>query len=206
MTITNGYCTADEFRSFCNIDSTESKTIHETVVSAASRNVDRHCGRRFWQDSTVVDREYHADSPTVVLVDDISTATGLVVKIDINYDGTYAYTLSASTDYVTYPINAEDEVPARPFTELRIPSFTSVQQFPRSNGRPGVRVTAKYGWAAVPDEVKMATILQAQMLHTAKDSRGGILSASVDGFSTRMSRFVHPQAELLLADFVKAPR
>ena len=204
MTLSNAYATTDEFRAYCRIDSAADNTLHEGVVAAASRMVDRYTGRRFWQDGTVVAREYHADSPSCVQVDDISTTTGLIVKSDINADGTFAQTLTITTNFLAYPLNAADDVPARPFTEIRI--VDSLGTGFAVGPRPGVQVTAKFGWAAVPDEVKLATILQAQMLWNAKDARGGILSASVDGFATRMSRFLHPQAEILLVDFVRAPR
>ena len=44
--LTNAYCTADEFRQFCRIDASTDNTLHESVVSAASRMVDRYTGRR----------------------------------------------------------------------------------------------------------------------------------------------------------------
>lgn len=206
MALTNAYATATEFREFCRIDALSDAGMHDTILAAASRQVDKYTGRRFWQDGTVVAREYFADNAYVVQTDDISTTTGLVVKVDVNGDGTFARTLTISTDFLCFPLNAADDVPAKPFTELRIADPSVSDTFAVPSMRPGVQVTAKFGWAAVPDEVKVATILQAQMLWSAKDARGGILSASVDGFATRMSRFLHPQAELLLVDFVRAPR
>jgi len=168
--------------------------------------IDRYTGRRhgFWQDGSVSTREYHADDAWCVQVDDISTATGLIVKADETDDGTYGSTLTITTDFVLYPLNFGDETPARPWDEIRIvPS--SRYRFPVTS-RAGVQVTAKFGWAAVPDEVKLANIFQAQMLYSSKDARGGVIQASVDGYPTRVSRYMHPQAELLLSDLVKVAR
>lgn len=204
MTITNGYCTLADFKAFARITDTVDDTINEAVINAASRMVDRYTGRRFWQDATVVTREFHADDAWCVQVDDVSTLTGLIVKTDEADAGTFTRTLTITTDYMCYPLNAADETPARPFDEIRIMSSSSYL-FP-TTARPGVQVTAKFGWAAVPDEVKVATIFQAEMLYAAKDARSGIVQAAVDGYATRMSRYLHPQAELLLADFVKVAR
>lgn len=208
MSLTNAYCTVAEFQSLSRIDSGADQTLHEICINAASRLVDRHCGRRhgFWQDASVGTREYHPDSNWCVQVDDISTSTGLIVKTDTAVDGTFATTLTITTDFLLYERgspNAADETPARPWDEIRITS-NATNYFTMADHRPTVQVTAKFGWAAVPDEVKLATILQAQMLYSAKDARTGILQVlSQEGFATRMSRFLHPQADLLLADFVK---
>ena len=205
MTITNGYCTLAEYKQASDITSTANDTLHELAISAASRMIDRHCGRKFWQDGSVVAREYHADDRRTVFTDDISTTTGLIVKVDTADDATWATTLTITTHFLLAPLNAADQVPVRPFDEIRLTDDTT--DFFPTGVRPGVQVTAKFGWPAVPDEVKLATILQAQMLGTAKNARGGILQLSVDGIGpTRMSRRLHPQAELLLEDFVLEPR
>lgn len=204
MTITNGYTSLAEFNNFSRLTTPADAPIVETCILAASRQIDRYCGRRFWQDSAVVAREYHADDADCVETDDISTTTGLIVKIDTNLDSTYATTLTITTDFLLYPLNAGDEVPARPYNEIRI-AYGSSQAFPTS-GRPGVQVTAKFGWPAIPDEVVLACILQAQMLYSSKDARAGILQFGGDGFASRLSRYMHPQAELLLEPYVKVVR
>ena len=205
MAITNGYCTVDDLRSLTRISDTVDLVLHELVISAASRMIDRHCGRRFWQDGSVVAREYHPDDTSTVPTDDISTATGLLVKTDTADDGTFATSLTITTDFLTYPLNAADEVPVRPLTEIRIASG-STYYFPTGARRPSVQITAKFGWPAIPDEVKLATVFQSQMLLAAKDAKGGIMQGVAGDFPTRVSRFLHPQAELLLADFVRQPR
>ena len=173
MALTNCYCTVDEFMTFTRIGDFEDAVIHDLCLNAASRMVDRYTGRRhgFWQDSSVKTREYHADDAWRVQTDDISTTTGLIVKTDT--DGTYATTLTITTDFLPYPRNADDDVPVRPFDELVIVSSIGASLFVVSRG-PGVQVTAKFGWPAVPDDVKLATLLQAQMLYSAKDARAGL--------------------------------
>lgn len=200
MTITNGYCTVDDFMAYSRLNGLDDNLLVELCISAASRNIDRHCGRRFWQDSVVATREYHADDQCLVVVDDISTSTGLVVKTDTASTGTFDTTLTITTDFLLYPLNAADEVPVEPWTHIRI-AGGSGYWFPTDSDRPGVRVTAKFGWPAVPDEVKLATVFQAQMLYASKDARGGVWDTGL-----RVSRFMHPQAQELLVDFVREAR
>lgn len=201
MTITNGYCTVPEFMSHSRLNDYDDNLLVELSISAASRNIERHTGRRFWQDGSVVVREYHADDAGLVYVDDISTTTGLIVKTDTAGTGTFATTLTINTDFLLYPLNAGDDTPARPWTTIRI-AGGSGYWFPTDADRPGVQVTAKFGWAAVPDEVKLACVFQAQMLYASKDARGGVWGDS----GLRVSRFMHPQAEELLTDFVREAR
>lgn len=210
MTITNGYCSETDFVTFTRITDLTDSSMVDTLINSASRMIDKYCGRTrsgFFLQSGLQTRDYHADSPWSVQVDDIASTAGLVVKSDINDDGTYGVTLTLDTDFRLYPLNSDQLSPARPWDELRIVNTLNVANgFAVDPFRPGVRVTAIFGWPAVPDEVKLATIYQAQMLYTAKDARGGIVQAGFDGGSTRLSRYLHPQAELLLSDFVKAPR
>jgi hypothetical protein len=132
----------------------------ERAGNAAARQIDAHCGRRFWQDGTVVAREFYADSAYECCVDDISTTTGLIVKTDTAGDGTFATTLTIGTDFIVQPSNAADRTPVWPYTELVIPA-SSTSYFPECGRRPGVQVTAKFGWPAVPDDVAMAWLLRA---------------------------------------------
>lgn len=203
MTLTNCYLTVAEFKTLSRITSSSDDSLIEYFISAACRQVDRYTGRPhgFWQDATVTTREYHADDEYCVYVDDISTSTGLIVKTDTADAGTFSTTLTITTDFLLYPLNAADEYPVRPWDVIKIASGSSYY-FPTTT-RPGVQVTAKFGWPATPDDVKLAAILQSQMLYSAKDARAGILQNPVEGFSTPMSRKLHPQAQLLLEDFVK---
>lgn len=202
ISLTNAYATAAEVMALSRINDTADGAILDTCINAASRSIDRWCGRRFWQDGSVVTREYHADDPYNVEVDDISTTTGLIVKVDSNDNSGYATTLTITTDYLMYPLNAADEVPVRPFTQIRVVAGGSYY-FP-TGSRPGVQVTAKFGWPAVPDDVKLACILQAQMLYDAKDAKGGLLElVGGSGFASTLPA-MHRQAAALLASYVKA--
>lgn len=182
MTITNGYCTLPQLKGELGlqVSNTNNDTELELAINAASRQIDGYTGWRFWQDGTVVAREYFADSHTCVCVPEgISTVTGLIVKIDEDGDGTFETTLTISTDFFLAPVNAGDNVPAWPYTEIILADNYS---FPLlANRRPGVQVTAKFGWPAVPDDVTKACIVLAHDLFKSKDAPFGVAGIADTG-------------------------
>ncbi len=204
MTITNGYATLAQLKSAVGATQTTDDTVMEMAIAAASRDIDKHCGRRFWQDATVQVRTYHAENPLLCLVDDISTTSGLIVKSDISGVGAYDLTMTLTTDFLCYPLNAAAEVPVMPYEELRVVTgvTTTGLGFSVYGTRPGVQVTAKFGWPAVPDNVTEACVLQAVQLYKSKDAPFGIMSFG-DGGGGLTVRSMHPVAAGLLMDFRK---
>lgn len=204
MALTNAYCTVADLADELDMTAGEAARLNgklERAINAASRMIDKHCGRRFWQDGTVVDRQYDADNSICCYVDDISTTTGLIVKIDDDADGTFETTLTITTDFILLPYNAGDRNPVEPYTELRMVS-DGIQRFPVwSNGRPGVQVTAKFGWPAVPDDVEKACLVQAAQLFKASDAIFGGVSLGLDGSVLRVRSSMSPLAEALLEGY-----
>lgn len=178
MTVTNGYTDLPTLSAFINVDDSDLDLQLEAAINVASRQIDAHCGRRFWQDSVVVNRQYRADDRYILHVDDISTLTGLIVAIDDDDDGTFETTLTINTDFIVAPYNAGDEVPVRPYDALElVDNYT----WPTSYRRPGVQVTAQFGWPVVPDAVKQACLIQAKNIYKA--SVGSIAGYQVAGDS-----------------------
>jgi hypothetical protein len=206
MAITNGYATLDQFKEQMRLkvnDLVEDARA-ELSIAAASRQIDAHCGRRFWQDATVVDRQFYADNSRICLVDDISTLTGLVVKVDDDDDGTFETTLTITTNYIVRPLNAADMVPVHPFDELVLVDSNGAVSFPvHGTGRPGVQVTAKFGWPAIPDDVTKACLVQAGLLFKADDASLGAIQFADAGVALRMQNRLHPVAEALLEPYCK---
>ncbi len=177
MAITNGYTTLTAMKNFLSIVDSSDDTLLEGFIESASRSIDRIANRRFYADASASARKYRAYNDLFVYVDDISSTTGLVVKIDDDGDGTFETTLAINTDFLVEPLTAASK--DRPFTQLTMvnTSFTW-PIFPGlfSNGlRPGVEVTAKWGWPAVPDDIETACQILTADLYKRKDSPGGIL-------------------------------
>ncbi len=149
----------------------------EDLIESASRSIDRIANRRFYLDATASARLYRAYSDIFVYVDDIGTTSSLSVALDINGNGTYTKTLTLNQDYILDPLTASSL--GRPFTQLTMVSNTETWPiFPglTQNGlRPGVQVTAKWGWPSVPDDINMACLILTADLYKRKDAPGGIL-------------------------------
>lgn len=201
MAIVNGYCTLAQLQDETGTNDSSEVTKMEIAIAAASRQCDGFADRRFWQDGSAVARQYWPDDPRTLYVDDISTTTGLIVACDTNDDGTFATTLTIGTDFILLEPNAPDRVPVWPYTQIRC--VNSSAYFPSfSSGRPGVQVTAKFGWPAIPDDVTKACIIQAHQLWKAKDAVFGGLSFGDSGFM-RVRENMNPMAAALLAPYCR---
>jgi hypothetical protein len=177
MAITNGYATLAQAKTFLSIIDSVDDTLLESLIESASRSIDRIANRRFYIDAAASARKYRASSPVFLFTDDISGTTGLIVKIDEDGDGIFETTLTLDSDYVMDPLTAPSL--NRPFTQITIVS--NINTFPIfpglfSNGlRPGIEVTAKWGWPAVPDDIETACLILTADLYKRKDSPGGVL-------------------------------
>lgn len=178
----------------------------QKALTTASRGIDDKCGfpaRRFYLDVAASARVYTprgrivaTDDGEMFDVDDIGSLTGLVVETG---SGT-TFTTVAATDYETQPDNAI--ATGRPITALL-----------RASGAWGgttgsrVRVTAKWGWPAIPDEVIQATLIQAERLFKRKDSPEGVLGSAEWGAVTNLARVDPDVAELLSrGGLIRRPR
>lgn len=177
MAIVNGYATLTQIKAYMSISDNTDNDLLEDLIESASRSIDRIANRRFYLDSSASARLYRAYSNIFVFVDDIGTTSNLVVAIDEDGNGTYSKTLTLNTDYILDPLTSQSL--NRPFTQLTMVSNNeSWPIFPgiTSNGlRPGVQVTAKWGWPSVPDDINMACLILTADLYKRKDAPGGIL-------------------------------
>jgi hypothetical protein len=164
-------------KTFLSIADNSDDTLLEGMVEAASRSIDRIANRRFYLDANASARQYRAYNEVIAYVDDIGTTSGLLVALDEDGDGVFETSLTLNTDYLLDPLTASSL--GRPFTQLTIVNTTYTWPvFPGifSNGlRPGVQVTARWGWPSVPDDIETACQILTADLYKRKDSPGGIL-------------------------------
>lgn len=177
MAVVNGYATLAEAKGFLSITDSVDDALLENMIESASRSIDRIANRRFYLDSTASARQYRVSSPVILYTDDIGTTSGLIVKTDDDGDGVFETTLTLNTDYIMDPLTALSL--GRPFTQITIVSTSNTFPiFPGlfQNGlRPGVQVTARFGWPSVPDDINQACLILTADLYKRKDSPGGIL-------------------------------
>lgn len=200
MAVVNGYCTAANLRERFGLDTSDNDALLINAINAASRMIDGHCHRRFYVDSTVSARTFYASDCDHVKVDDFSTTTGLIVKTDSADNGTFDQTWTIATDFQVEPLNGvSDGIEGHAYTRIR---RVGTRMF-RAGRRPRVQVTAKWGWASVPDQVEDACMIQAARLFRRKDTPDGI-SSGFEGFGVvRVNTRMDPDVEMLLAPFRK---
>ncbi|MGC9538504.1 phage head-tail connector protein [Streptomyces sp. UG1] len=156
-------------------DDTSRDTLLNKALASASRSIDKTTGRRFWLDPAPVARTYNPrgrvvcdDDGETLLVDDIGSTAGLVVET-----GPAAGPWTAVTGYETTPDNAIAD--GRAITGLLRPNSTWAWQ---RGATTRVRVTAQFGWPAVPDDIAEAALIQASRLYKRKDSPEGIIGSA----------------------------
>jgi hypothetical protein len=147
-------------------------------LAAAKASVDQVCGRTFSPPSGTSARIYRAHRD-MVWHDDSSSAPTLVEESD---------------DMVTWSSAvglwlAEPDTPYRAVRRIT------------GTWRRYARVTAAWGWAAVPPQVQRATVLQAIRLFKRADSPEGVLAT--DFGSVRMAR-IDPDVLALLRPLKRA--
>jgi hypothetical protein len=173
MAVTNGYCAVEDVRGQLTDSSSKIDAAPlERAINATSRAIDRYCGRRFWKDAAPVVRVFEADDAHMLTVNDIASATGLLVKVDSAGDGAFATTWTNLTDYQLRPLNADADGGAYSWSEIKTIGGLCFPWF--RDGRPGVQVTAQWGWSQVPDQVTSAAILKTVSLFMRKDAPFGV--------------------------------
>lgn len=179
------------------------------AVAAANSAVVNYCGRSF--DKTDVGSEtsrlFNVNPQTfstwplyrTIEVDDFWDVTNLVIKTDDGDNGTFSTTWTAS-DYQVEPLNGRDGPLSVPY--YRITSIGG-KTFPVWNRRPALKVTAAWGWAAIPDDVRTATLIKAARLYKRKDSPEGVLGGWADQGVVRVTQREDPDAAVLLRPYVR---
>ncbi|MFI6270731.1 phage gp6-like head-tail connector protein [Micromonospora zamorensis] len=183
------YATLPELKAGRRITTADSDAALTRALTAACRQIDRKTGRRFYLDDTATTRIFATTGRLtpdgLLLVDDIGSSAGLVVE---NGSGS---TWTSTTAYEAGPDNALSL--GLPVTELAAPVGA---WWPG----PQVRITARWGWPEVPDEIAMAALLLANRLYLRKDSPEGIAGGGEWG-AIRLSRW-DPDVEALVSPYI----
>lgn len=174
-------------------------TLLSAAISAASEGLDNHTGRLspgFSLDGAATARTYstrkrvlRTNDGELLFIDEFGSTTGLVVET-----GTAAssWVAVASTSYETEPENAI--ATSRPIRGLLMTNG----RWPQGSTR--VRITAKWGWPAVPKVVEQAALIQATRLFMRKDSPEGV-AGNAEWGAVRLGR-VDPDVQALVKDLV----
>jgi hypothetical protein len=182
-------------------DSTDDTNL--TAAAAASCVwVQKTCGRSFEVTNSGSEsaRVYRPRSATLVITDDFSSTSNLVVKTDAGDDGNYETTLTYNTDYIVEPLNGLEDGLTQAYRKVRCVSWL----FPTCNIRPSVQVTARWGWTAVPDAVKQAALIEGARLFRRRTSPEGISQGFGDYGGVPIRQREDPDALALLNPYIRS--
>lgn len=187
------YATLAELKTHLRVTNNADDTELQSKLTAASRRVDKDTGRPhgYGLDNSTSQRIYTPQHESLLLVDDIATATALVVEVGRNT----SWTTIDSNSYNLLPENAVTDGRAIEVIELVYGSWpinTPMQQ---------VRVTATWGWPSVPDDIKAATLLVAARLFRRKDSPEGTRGSTELG-QLYVSRY-DPDYDWLIGAYIR---
>jgi hypothetical protein len=208
MAMTHAYLELEEFRDIMRDQLTAYDHEYELAIESASRQIDDFCGRHFWAETVATPIRYRPNQVDLVWTSDISSASGLVVKTDDDDDGVFETTWSA-TDYQLEPFERMNGKPYERIAavgDLEFPVDCRPRSWNRArrSRRARVEVTAKWGWPAVPMEVKQATAILANDHFRSKEQSQ---IASQYGTGTRFTRDVtaHQYGSAIRFTRVRAP-
>lgn len=174
------YASIDAVKDALKITDNSRDELLTSALSAASRHIDRTCGRRFWLDAEPTARTLNARGRTVedddgehLLVADIGDLDALRVEVGFG----------SSWSDITDSVEAE---PTDALGQQRPVTSLLTDRWPVGR-RQRVRITTRWGWPEVPAVVDQASQLQATRLFKRKDSPEGI-SGSAEWGVIRLTR------------------
>lgn len=177
MTITNGYATLAEFKTWLAVrglagsvgTDASDDTVIEILIEAASRYIDRETGRYFFKDASAVTRYFTPKQSYSVYVGDLVSVTTLAADDGMR---TWSNTF-LSTEFELWPYNAAQSQPeAEPYQRIDIIPTLSTLSFYRVP--KGVKVTGVFGWPSVPKAIQEATL---SIVQSVNDARSGQASS-----------------------------
>jgi len=192
MAITNGYATLQDVKASLRLTDAIDDLLLETAIESASRMIDGFTARTFSNAGTAV-RNFAATDEINLIIDDAITVLEVASTDEIGGN----YTVWKPTDFQLEPINSRSDGLYMPFTSIRA---VNDYLWPVVDQQALVRITAVYGFPAVPIAIKQATIIQSSRLYKRLDSPLGVAGFGDMG-AIRVGRYLDPDVEQLVMPF-----
>jgi hypothetical protein len=195
------YATRNQIKAALRIGTAD--TIDDELIDncagAASRLIDGYSSRKFWTSGTAETRLYTASNAYVCQIDDIA-GTAITLQSSTNADGTFDVTWQTN-DYQLEPLNGNLDGLTWAYDRIRA---TGDYVFPNIDTNYGeqalVKLTAIFGWPAIPEPVTQATIIQASRIFKRYDSPLGVAGFGDLG-AIRVSRALDPDVAQLVEPY-----
>lgn len=177
MALGDSYATLQQLKAYLQIGDTVDDVELEDALAAASRGIEQYTSRQFNDATSVSPRLFVPDSRDLVPVDDFHATDGLVVEVDAAGDGSFA-AWDASA-YQLEPLNGTvGGQSGWPYNRIRSldAEWPCLRRRSWQDGRrrATVRVTARWGWAVVPDPVRQACLILASELFKLRSAPFGV--------------------------------
>lgn len=199
MTITNGYATLEEVKAALRVIDTIDDALIETAIEAASREIDGHTERFFYNAGT----ETKLFIPTdffLCEVDDLISVTTIKTRAQ----GTAFSVEFGENDFQLEPLNGNVGGIDTPFTRIRAIGDKLFPQFDIRDTnafKATVEVTGVFGFSEVPKAINQATILLGMRQFKRFDAPLGVAGFGDIG-AINITR-VDPDVMALIAPFRK---
>lgn len=199
MTITNGYATLEEVKAALRVIDTIDDALIETAIEAASREIDGHTERFFYNAGT----ETKLFIPTdffLCEVDDLISVTTIKTRAQ----GTAFSVVFGENDFQLEPLNGNVGGIDTPFTRIRAIGEKLFPQFDIRDTnafKATVEVTGVFGFSEVPKAINQATILLGMRQFKRFDAPLGVAGFGDIG-AINITR-VDPDVMALIAPFRK---
>lgn len=187
------YATSAELKAYTRIGDAVDDAQVALALTASSRAIDRATGRQFGVVSPAEERVYtpfydRHRCRWLVAIDDLATATSLVVEVD----GT------AVTAYTLEPRNAvlKGKVWETLVFDTDSPTLPTGDEFE-------VAITALWGWSSVPSAVKQACLMQASRFLARRDSPFGVAGSPDMGNELRLLAKLDPDVCVSLSAYIR---
>lgn len=159
------YATIADVATYGGIQDLQDDARITLALAAAEEAVNQFCNRDFNVPTSATTRVFkpHDRKRRQLIIDDLASTSGLVIV-----DTVAGYTFAAS-DYVLEPANAATA--GDPYTSIR--ALNRLWPVGRNN-EDVVSITGRWGWPVIPDSVKLATVVLALELFTARNAPFGV--------------------------------
>lgn len=196
MTWQPSYVTPAELKAYVRIDDDVDDVQVTLAIAGASRAIDRATHRQFGRTDTAVPRVFTAqwdpfNGTWYIDVDDLMTATGLEITTPLGTVDSFRFEAANAVSKGT------------PWTRIVVKTDSTVKP---DGCEDTVTITAQWGWTAVPDAIKQATLIQAARILVRRDSPFGVAGSPDLGNEMRLLAKLDPDVAVLVAAYRRQVR
>lgn len=206
MTITNGYLTTAEARTYAGLSDLADTELLDDVVTTVSRMIDNVCQRHFWQTSSGTARVFRTQDMYRLVFGPFNDLVNCEsITLDRPGSGTFDETLSLTNVVFSSGKGADNAyayAEQHPYTEANL---VNMVYWPIPGGTAGTRrqqlikITGTWGWPAVPAMVKQACRIQVARIMKRQESPLGVAGFGEFGV-VRVSR-LDPDIDAMLQPY-----